>query len=99
MKKEITIYGLDTNIARAEALGLSKVFYEYYANCPREEIMTIGFNEISGYVYIALECGIQICSCLGNSVEFLVSDTMNGEETFFDTYEEAEEFLLKQSEE
>tara|TARA_R100000781_G_scaffold102328_1_gene65836 strand:- start:56 stop:349 length:294 start_codon:yes stop_codon:yes gene_type:complete len=54
-----------------------------------------GFNTNSGYVYIALENGISICSCFGQSVDYLVTDFEDGEETFFDTYEEAEEHLNK----
>lgn len=49
----------------------------------------IGFNTSSGYVYIALENGIQIASCFGQSVDFIVYDFETGEEHFFDTYEEA----------
>ena len=54
-----------------------------------------GFNTNSGYVYIALENGISICSCFGQSVDYLVTDYEDGEESFFDTYEEAEEYLNK----
>jgi len=54
-----------------------------------------GFNTMSGYVYIGLENGISICSCFGQSVDYLVTDFEDGEETFFDTYEEAEEHLNK----
>ena len=53
-------------------------------------IMEIGFNPNSGYVYIALEDGISICSNMGQQVEFLVTWTDNGDEEFFDTYEEAQ---------
>ena len=52
-----------------------------------------GFNTNSGYVYIGLENGITICSCFGQSVDYLVTDYEDGEETFHDTYEEAEEQL------
>ena len=62
-----------------------------YANeCSRSEIMEVGFNPNSGYVYIALEDGISICSNLGREVEFLVTDSNDGEETFYETYEEAQ---------
>ena len=52
--------------------------------------MEVGFNENSGYVYIALENGISICSMLGQDVEYLVTDFEDGTEYFLDTYEEAE---------
>jgi hypothetical protein len=96
LKKQIntmTINGFATNtIAPCEAMGLSKCF-EAYASI-NEEIMEngIGFNPNSGYVYIALDNGISICSMLGREVEYLVTDFNDGEEHFFDTYEEAETF-------
>tara|TARA_R110000803_G_scaffold109229_2_gene177617 strand:+ start:778 stop:1068 length:291 start_codon:yes stop_codon:yes gene_type:complete len=64
-----------------------------------EEIMEggTGFNSNSGYVYIGLENGISICSCFGQSVDYLVTDFEDGKETFFDTYEEAEEKLKQLS--
>ncbi len=54
-----------------------------------------GFNTNSGYVYIALENGITICSCFGQEVDYLVTDYETGEEEFFDTYEEALEYYEK----
>jgi hypothetical protein len=54
-----------------------------------EEIMETGFNTNSGYVYIALENGIQIASCFGQSVDFIVFDFETGEEYFLDSYDEA----------
>jgi len=77
-----------------EAKGLSKVFGAYADNCSREDIMEVGFNANSGYVYIALENGISICSMLGQDVEYLVTDFEVGcTEYFLDTYEEAEKKL------
>jgi len=48
-----------------------------------------GFNKMSGYVYIALENGISICSNFGQEVEYLVTDFETGEEYFFETFDEA----------
>jgi hypothetical protein len=90
MTNTITINGIDGSIAYCEAKGLSKVFMAYANECSRAEIMEVGFNPNSGYVYIALEDGISICSNLGRAVEFLVTDLNNGEETFYETYEEAQ---------
>ena len=90
MTNNITINGVDGSIAYCEAKGFSKIFMAYANECSREEIMEIGFNPNSGYVYIALEDGISICSNLGRAVEFLVTDFNNGEETFYETYEEAQ---------
>jgi hypothetical protein len=90
--KNLTIYGLFEDIAYCEAKGLSNVFGAYADQCSRESIQDIGFNQNSGYVYIALENGIQIASCMGRDAEYIVYNFENGEETFFSTYEEAEEF-------
>jgi len=58
-----------------------------------EEIMETGFNTSSGYVYIALENGIQIASCFGRGVDYIVYDYETGDEHFFDTYDEANKYL------
>lgn len=81
------------SIAYCEAIGLSKCFEAYAKHCTSDNIMEIGFNENSGYTYIALEYEpITICSMLGREVEYLVTDFDNGEEYFFETYEEAVAF-------
>lgn len=83
-------YNLE-NPAYCESKGLSKVHEAYANECAGEDMMEIGFNENSGYVYIALENGISICSMLGQDVEYLVTDFEDGTEYFLDTYKEAEE--------
>jgi len=88
MKNELTINGLQSSFAYCESIGLSKCF-EAYANIG-EDILELGFNPNSGYVYIALENGVSICSMLGQNVEYLVTDFNSGLEFIFDTYEEAE---------
>lgn len=89
--ENLTIHGVGNSyIAAAEAAGFSKVFMAYAKNASREDILEIGFNSNSGYVYIALENCISICSCLGQEVEYLVTDFEDGEEYFFDCYEDAE---------
>jgi hypothetical protein len=65
----------------------------YHDDAFDEEIMEIGFNLNTGYVYIALENGIQIASCFGQSVDFIVTDFYSGEEHFLDTYKEAYKLL------
>ena len=85
--------------AYCEAMGLSKVFKAYAENFSREDIFEIGFNPNSGYVYIALEMNIQIVSMLGNEVEYIVTDFDNGEEFFFDNYNEAIEKLNRLTDE
>lgn len=76
-------------ISSAEAIGLGKCFEAYGNESPSDDILEIGFNENSGYVYIALENGVTIASMLGNDVEYIVTDFESGEEYFCDTYDEA----------
>ena len=90
--ENLQINGLKNNIAYAEAIGLSKCF-EAYADLSRIDILEIGFNANSGYVYIALENSVTICSMLGRAVEYLIT-LESGEELFFDTLEEAENNLI-----
>lgn len=88
----LSIHGLSESIAYFEAKGLSICFAAYADNCTAEDIMDIGFNPNSGYVYIALENGISICSCMAQDVEYLITNFDNGEEYFFTTYTEAINF-------
>ena len=83
--RNLEIHGLGTTVCNLEAIGLSKCF-QAYADNDCGDIMQVGFNADSGYVYIALEEGVQICSRLGNDVEYLVTDFETGEETFYDKY-------------
>ena len=93
MNNTIEMHGFrNGSIASLEAHGLSQVFKAYSYHCAGERISEIGFNPNTGYVYIALEDGIQICSCLGSDIEYLVTNYDNGEETFFYSYDEAQEF-------
>ena len=82
------MYNLD-NPAYLEAKGLSKVWEAYYKNCASEDIMEIGFNQYSGYVYIALERGISIASAFGQDVEYIVTEWDDGTEYFEDTWDDA----------
>lgn len=90
--QNLTINGLSDSICYCEAQGLSLCFSAYAENSVNEDILEIGFNPNSGYVYIALENGVSICSMLGREVEYLVSDFTNGNEHFFDSYHDAETF-------
>jgi hypothetical protein len=83
----------NVSFAYLESIGKSKIWQAYADNFAGEEIMQEGFNPNSGYVYIALENGISICSLLGGNVEFLVSEHENGEELFFNSYQELENYL------
>jgi len=77
------------NLSALESLGLSKVFKAYANDTNMPSIDEVGFNANSGYVYIALEDGICICSLLGGQVEYLVTDFEDGTETFHKTYDKA----------
>ena len=70
-----------------ESWMLVQKAYQEFAH--GEDIMECGFNTKSGYVYIALENGVQIASCFGQDVDYITYDFETGEEYFFDTYEEA----------
>lgn len=85
---------LTDSLAHLEAKGMSKVWMAYADNCAGEDIMEVGFNPQSGYVYIALENGVSIGSNLGGDVEYIVTDFNNGDEFFFEDYATA----LKQME-
>jgi hypothetical protein len=76
-----------------EAQGLSNIFKAYADNAIGESIFEIGFNPNSGYTYIFLDNSITICSMLGRDVEYMVINNEDGEDIFFDTYDEAINYL------
>jgi hypothetical protein len=82
-----------TSFAYSDAKSKSIVWAAYAENFAGEEIMQEGFNLNSGYVYIALENGVTIASCFGQSVDFIVYDFEQGEEIIFETYQELNEYL------
>ena len=77
--------------AYTEALGKSKIWQMYANEFAGSEIMEEGFNENSGYVYIALEDGPTIGSCMGQDAVILVTD-YHGVEYIFDSFKEYEDF-------
>lgn len=87
------------SFAYLEAKGKSKIWAAYAEYCSGEEIMEEGFNVNSGYVYLALENGIQIASAFGQEVEFYGYDRYTDEEIFFYSYEELIEHLERDHEE
>ena len=86
------------NMGSLDKKSLELVWKAYNDTRLNEEIFEIGFNLSSGYVYIALENGVSIASCFGQSVDYIVTDYNNGEEFFFDTYDEAYNKLEKLNE-
>lgn len=100
MNNKITMYGFNyDSIPYCEAKGLAKCFDAYAEYVGSESIQQIGFNEYSGYVYISLDNGIQICSALAEDVEYLVSDYMNGEAYFCSSYKDAKLYIENQNQE
>lgn len=95
--ENLQLHGFQNNqIAYLEASGLAKCFYAYANYAGAEEIMQIGFNHLSGYVYIALENnGITIASQMGQTPEYITCDFRTGEEHFFDSYDDALKSLDK----
>lgn len=65
----------------------------------RLEIENSGFNHSSGYVYLYLENSISIASCFGRDVLYIVNNFNDGEDHFFNTYEQAEDYLYNGAEE
>lgn len=90
----LTINNIGNNICACEALGLSKILKAYSEYAIGETIFEIGFNANSGYTYINLDNGITICSMLGRDVEYIVTDFEDGEETFFQKYQDAINSML-----
>jgi len=86
------------NMGSLDKKSLELVWKAYNDTRLNEEIFEIGFNLNSGYVYIALENGVSIASCFGQSVDFIVTDYENGDEFYFDNYDEAYNKLEKLNE-
>jgi hypothetical protein len=85
------------SLAYKESKGLSKCFDFYADYFSGEEIMEVGFNENSGYVYIALEFdSIAIASLLGGDVEIIYTDLETGEEVFFESFDEYEKTIMSE---
>jgi hypothetical protein len=89
----LEIHNVSDSIAYCEAQGIAICFQAYADECAGESIMSVGFNPNSGYVYIALENGVSICSMFGRGVEYLVTNFEDGEETFLESYSEAEQLM------
>ena len=86
------------NMGSLDKKSLELVWKAYNDTRLNEEIFEIGFNLNSGYVYIALENGISIASCFGQAVDYIVTDTENEYEFFFDTYGYASIKLIRLNE-
>jgi hypothetical protein len=89
MNTNLEISGVGNQLKSAESKGIANCFNAYAKNCENEWIFGVGYNQRTGYAYIALENGVQICSQHGGKVEYLVTDPENGDETFYDSYKKA----------
>jgi len=92
----IKLHGFkNDSISYCEAIGLSKVFEEYAKHHAGSEILDegLGFNPNSGYIYLTLEDGFYIASCMGQDIEYIHTDFETGEETFFESFQDYTEFL------
>jgi hypothetical protein len=85
----LEMYGFDSWVSYYEALGLASVWTAYAKFSPNEDIMQIGFNNNSGFIYIALENGVTIASQFGKKAQYIVTDYNSGEEHFLETYKAA----------
>jgi len=83
-----------SKLGSIDLLSYQKVLKAYNKYARGEEIMDEGFNTSSGYVYIALENGVQIASCFGQKVDYIIYDNETEEEYFLDTYEDAITIIL-----
>ena len=88
-----------SNFGAAEFEGMAKVVAAFASLDPdyRETIGegSCGFNQYSGYVYMALDCGVTIGSMLGRNVLYMVNDYDDCEEYFFRSFEGALRKLLE----
>jgi hypothetical protein len=84
---------MTNSFAYLNAKSKAKVWDAYAEHFANEEIMEENFNLRSGYVYIALENGIQIVSKLGKEAQFLIYDFETGEEMFCDRVEDLNNYL------
>jgi hypothetical protein len=77
----------------ARALATLMNAYSESSLCP-DEPLCFGYNKFTGYYYIAFEnIGLGIVLTPQNDVQFATIDFETGNEEFFDTEEEAMEYL------
>jgi hypothetical protein len=84
---------MKTSFGYSDAMSKAKVWEAYAKHYGGEEIMEEGFNINTGYVYLALDNGITIASCFGQEVEFIVFNYDTGQEDFFYSVEELNEYI------
>ena len=86
---ETKIYNLD-KMSYIELGNLTKVLQSWKENAHGEDIMEIGYNEKTGFVYMAFESnGVQIACKFNEDVRYLATDRENGEEYWLLSWEDA----------
>jgi hypothetical protein len=81
-------------VSKREANALTTLFSVYAESDLIDEPMIFGYNTWSGYYYIAFEnISLQIVLTSRSDVMFMTTDFETGEEEYFDTEEEAMEYL------
>ena len=81
-------------VSKREANALTTLFSVYAESSFVDEPMILGYNNWSGYYYIAFEnISLQIVLTYRGDVMFMTTDFETGEEEYFDTEEEAMEHL------
>lgn len=83
-----------TSLGSSDLQSFIKVQQAYLDYAFGEDIMDIGMNNSSGYVYIALDNSVTIASCFGRDVQYIYCDFITGEELFFDSYAECASHIL-----
>lgn len=75
------------NLKPLELQGFSKCVKSYHKHATMEPIISVGFNDNSGNIYISLENGITIYSSFGDDCQYMIIDD-DGDEKSFDDYDE-----------
>jgi hypothetical protein len=88
------MYTTQNSFGYSDALSKANVWERYANHFAGEEIMEEGFNVNSGYVYLTLE-NVTIVSAFGQPVEYIVFDFEEGQEIFFDSIEDLQNYLNK----
>jgi len=83
-------------VSYRQAKALSVLMNAYAESCLCPEAICFGFNDWTGYYYIAFEnYSLQIVLDRKENLLWMTTDITNGEEEFFDNEEEALEHLAK----
>ena len=77
------------SLGQLDMASYVNICIDYMKYARNEEIMEVGYNSNSGYVYIALENGVTIASAFNQEVEYIITNFETGEEHFCETYNAA----------